>query len=211
MPVIDNPQSELILYTNPASRGQIARWMLEEVNADYHQIILPYGEAMKSEYYLKLNPMGKVPAIVHKGKVVTECAAICTYLADSFPQAKLAPPLSERHDYYRWLFFSAGPLEAAVVNKSLSVNVSSEQERMVGYGNYDRVLDVLSARLLASDFIAGNQFSAADVYVGSHVFWGLEFKSMEERPGFKAYVERLSERRAFNAAKQIDNELMAES
>ncbi|MCW8880463.1 MAG: glutathione S-transferase family protein [Kangiellaceae bacterium] len=208
MPVSNSDECDLIFYTNPQSRGQIARWMLEEVSANYQQMILEYNTSMKSEDYLKINPMGKVPTISHKGKVVTECAAICAYLADAFPQAGLAPALDDRADYYRWLFFSSGPLEAAIVNRSLQVEVQQEQERMVGYGNYARVLDVLSERVLSSPYIAGEEFTAADVYVGSHVVWGLQFGSMDERPGFKEYAARVSERDAFKAAKEIDMGLM---
>ncbi|GAA4363677.1 glutathione S-transferase family protein [Kangiella marina] len=211
MPVSTSQECDLTFYTNPQSRGQIARWMLEEVGAEYRQEVLEYYTSMKSEEYLKINPMGKVPAIVHRGKVVTECAAICAYLADVFPQAGLAPPIDDRSDYYRWLFFSAGPLEAAIVDRSLKVNIKPDQEAMVGYGNYDRVLDVLSAQLLKSAYVAGERFTAADVYVGSHVLWGLQFGSMDMRPGFEDYAAKLAERPAFKAAKLIDEQLIADS
>ncbi len=208
MPVSETEDSDLIFYTNPQSRGQIVRWMLEEVGISYQQVILEYGGSMKGEDYLKVNPMGKVPAIKHKNQVVTECAAICAYLADAFPDADLAPPLSERAEYYRWLFFASGPLEAAITDRNLQIDVTAEQERMVGYGNYNKVLDVLSHRLLDSEYIAGDQFTAADVYVGSHVSWGLLFGTMELRPGFKEYADRLMKRDAFKAAKAIDTALM---
>jgi glutathione S-transferase len=110
---------DLVLYTNPMSRGRIARWMLEEVGAPYRVEVLDYASGMKDAPYLSINPMGKVPAIVHRGKVVTECAAICAYLADAFPEAGLAPPPVERADYYRWMFFAAGPVEAAVTEQAL--------------------------------------------------------------------------------------------
>ena len=209
MPVTTSTDCEMIFYTNPQSRGQIARWALEEVGAEYRQEILEYGDAMKSEEFLKLNPMGKVPTIVHKGKVVTECAAICAYLADAFPESGLAPNLDNRAEYYRWLFFSAGPLEAAIVNRSLGVDVKEDQERMVGYGNYDLVLDTLSQQLLNSPYVAGDQFTAADIYVGSHVLWGLHFGSMEMRPGFEEYAARVSKRPGFKAAKKVDEQLIA--
>ena len=209
MPVTTSTDCEMIFYTNPQSRGQIARWALEEVGAEYRQEILEYGDAMKSEEFLKLNPMGKVPTIVHKGKVVTECAAICAYLADAFPESGLAPNLDNRAEYYRWLFFSAGPLEAAIVNRSLGVDVKEDQERMVGYGNYDLVLDTLSQQLLNSPYVAGDQFTAADIYVGSHVLWGLHFGSMEMRPGFEEYAARVSKRPGFMAAKKVDEQLIA--
>src|ERR1700744_68978 len=125
---------ELIFHTNPMSRGRIARWMLEEVGGPYRPEIRDF-QNMKSPDYLAVNPMGKVPAIQHGDKVVTECAAICAYLADAFPKAGLAPPLDARGDYYRWMFFSAGPLEAATTNKALGFEVPAERRRMCGYGS----------------------------------------------------------------------------
>ena len=119
---------DLIFYTNPMSRGRIARWMLEEVGQPYRTEVLGYGEAMKSPEYLAVNPMGKVPAIVHKGTVVTEAAAICAYLADAFPEAGLAPEPHERASYYRWMFFAAGPVEAAITDRSLGVARSAEPQ-----------------------------------------------------------------------------------
>lgn len=192
--------NELVFYTNPQSRGQIAQWMLEEIGVDYETRVLEYGDEMKSPEYLAVNPMGKVPAIVHGGAVVTECAAICAYLADAFPEAGLAPSPADRASYYRWLFFAAGPLEAALINKSLHVEVPPEKERMAGYGNLQLTLGTLESALAASDFIAGDKFSAADVYVGSHIVWGLQFGTMEERPAFLAYAERVSNREAFRRA-----------
>ena len=135
--------SDLILYTNPMSRGRIARWALEEVGARYDVRVMNYADTMKGDDYLAVNPMGKVPAIVHKGKVVTECAAICAYLGDAFPEAGLAPGLSDRADYYRWLFFAAGPVEHAVTNNSAGFVPQPEQGRMFGYGSYDQAIDVL--------------------------------------------------------------------
>ena len=105
--------TDLTFYTNPMSRGQTVRWMLEEFGEPYETEILQYGTTMKPEPYLSINPMGKVPAVRHGGKVVTEVAAICAYLADAFPAAGLAPPVADRADYYRFLFFAAGPLEQA--------------------------------------------------------------------------------------------------
>ena len=112
---------ELVLYTNPRSRGRVARWMLEEVGAPYQTEILDYGTTMKAPAYLAINPMGKVPALRHNNIVVTESAAICAYLADAFPDAGLAPPPHDpmRGPYYRWLFFAAGPFEASASNKAL--------------------------------------------------------------------------------------------
>ena len=202
--------TELIFYTNPMSRGQIVRWMLEEVGAPYEQVILDYASTMKGADYLAINPMGKVPAIRHGDRVVTECAAICAYLADAFPGAGLAPPTAERADYYRWLFFAAGPIEQAVVNNYLKWTPTAEQERMIGYGNYERVVDVLEKAVSGDGWIAGDRFSAADVYVGSQIDWGIQFGTLPTRAGFDAYAERLRERPAYKRAKEIDNGLIAE-
>lgn len=183
-------------YTNPRSRGAIARWMLEETGQPYVTHVLDYGTTMKSPEYLAINPMGKVPAIVHDGQVVTEVAAICAYLAEAFPQAGLAPTPSERAAYYRWLFFAAGPIESAVVNNRLGFTIPPEHKGMVGYGSFDDAIAALEQRLQASPYIAGDRFTAADVYVGSQVGWGMMFKTMPERPAFVAYWGRLKDRPA---------------
>jgi glutathione S-transferase len=201
---------DLIFYTNPMSRGRIVRWMLEEVGAPYETEVIGYGPEMKGADYRAINPMGKVPAIRHRGVVVTECAAICAYLADAFPEAGLAPPAAERGAYYRWLFFAAGPLEAAVTNRVLQVNVPDEKRGMVGYGSYDEVLDTLAKAIPDDGYIAGERFSAADLYVGSHVNWGLQFGSIEERAGFRAYAGRVTDRPAYRRANELDNALMPE-
>ncbi len=199
----------LIFYTNPMSRGQIVRWMLEEVGAPYEPRILDYGTTMKEPAYLAINPMGKVPAIVHNGTVVTECAAICAYLADAFPDAKLAPSTTDRADYYRWLFFTAGPVEQAITAKHFGVEPDADQQRMAGFGSLAAALDTLESAVAGKAFVAGDRFSAADVYVGSQIDWGLQFGTIAPRPAFHAYVEPLRERAAYKRAKEIDNGLMA--
>lgn len=200
---------DLVLYTNPMSRGRIARWMLEEVGRPYRTEVLEYG-AMKSADYLALNPMGKVPALRHGDLVVTEAAAICAYLADAFPEAGLAPALEDpaRGTYYRWMFFAAGPLEAAVTNRSMGFVVPPEREAMVGYGAFERVMDVLEATVSRAEYVAGDRFTAADVYVGSHIRWGLAFGSIDKRPAFEAYSDRLGQRPALVRAAEIDDALI---
>lgn len=200
--------ADLVLYTNPMSRGRIARWMLEEIGQPYETQILGYGEGMKSADYLAINPLGKVPALTHGDKVITEAAAICAYLADAFPEVGLAPELSERADYYRWLFFVAGPIEACVVGRALGFEVPEEKYRMAGYGRYDDMLGALEGALSQRDYIAGNTFTAADVYVGAQVNWGLQFGTFEARPAFTAYAERLASRPAFKRANELDDALM---
>lgn len=200
----------LTFYTNPMSRGQIARWMLEEIGAPYEQVLLDYGTTMKSDDYLAINPMGKVPAITHDEAVVTECAAICAYLAETFPEAGLAPKDDERADYYRWLFFTAGPLEQAITDRHLGLSPDEDQERMAGYGNYDKAVAALEGALADCDYICGDRFTAADVYVGSQVDWGLQFGTLPGLPTFEAYAERLRDREPYKRAKAIDTALMPE-
>lgn len=199
----------LTFYTNPMSRGQIARWMLEEAGAPYETVVLDYEVAMKAPDYLAINPMGKVPAIVHAGHVVTECAAICAYLADAFLAANLAPAPADRHTYYRWLFFAAGPVEAAVTNKAMGFVVPDGRERTAGYGTFDVTIDALETAVSGNEWICGDQFTAADVYVGSQIDWGLSFKSIPTRPAFEFYAARLRERPAYKRQKEIDGALIA--
>jgi len=201
---------DLIFYTNPMSRGQIVRWMLEEVGAPYEARILDYATTMKGADYLAINPMGKVPAVVHKGKVVTECAAICAYLADAFPEAGLAPDAADRADYYRWLFFAAGPVEQAITAKQFGLEPDADQQRMAGFGSLPAALDALESAVADKAFVAGDRFSAADVYVGSQIDWGLQFGTIASRPAFEAYVAPLRTRAAYKRAKEIDNALIAE-
>ncbi len=201
---------ELVFYTNPMSRGRIIRWMLEEVGQPYRTVILDYATTLKGPEYLAINPMGKIPAITHGGTVVTEAAAICAYLADAFPEAGLAPDLADRGDYYRWLFFGAGCVEPAVSSKSLGFAPSPEQKRMAGFGSLEDVLDALEKAVSGKAFIAGDRFSAADVYVGSQIGWGMQFGSIDKRPAFTAYWDALSNRPAAVRAREIDDGLIAQ-
>jgi len=199
----------LTLYSNPMSRGRIARWMLEETGAAYDTVMLDYATTMKAASYLSVNPMGKVPAIVHDGHVVTECGAICAYLADAVPEAQLAPTADERADYYRWLFYAAGPLEAAITNRSLGVVPTETQQRMVGYGSFEAAIAGLEHAVAAHTYIAGERFTAADVYVGAQVIWGLQFGTMPKLAAFEAYAARLTERAAYRRAATLDDDAMA--
>jgi glutathione S-transferase len=203
---------ELIFYTNPMSRGRIVRWMLEEVGAPYRTEILDYATTMKAPAYLGINPMGKVPAIRHGDIVVTEGAAICAYLADAFPEAGLAPPLGShlRGPYYRWLFFGAGPVEAAVTNRALGFVVPEGRERMVGYGSYADVMNALEGAVSHGGYVAGDSFTAADIYLGSQIGFGLQFGTIEKRPAFELYWQRISTRPAALRARAIDDALVAE-
>ncbi|MBB3950433.1 glutathione S-transferase family protein [Aureimonas jatrophae] len=203
--------SELVLYTNPMSRGRTARWMLEEVGASYRAVLLDYEGAMGAPEHLRLNPMGKVPVLVDDGQVVTETAAICLHLADRFPEVGLAPAPGARGRYYRAAFFAAGPLEAAISNRALGVEVSPEKARMVGYGTFARTMDALETMLTEMPFAAGDRFTAADVVLGSQILFGLRFSSIERRPAFERYAVRIADRPALARAASIDDALLAEA
>jgi glutathione S-transferase len=174
--------ADLVFYHNPQSRGRIVRWMLEEIGQPYETDIVAYDQ-IKSERYLAVNPMGKVPAIKHRGHIVTECAAICAYLADVFPEADLGPREDEKADYYRWLFYAAGPAEAAITNRAQGWEVPADKERMFGYGNSNRVVAVLDELFSLRDYVCGDRFTAADVYVGSQIMFPLQFGMLPERDG----------------------------
>ncbi|MBL8556775.1 MAG: glutathione S-transferase family protein [Phenylobacterium sp.] len=204
--------SDLVFYTNPMSRGRIVRWMLEEVGQPYDTKIMTWETgAAKSPEYLAINPMGKVPTVVHGGTVVTECAAICAYLADAFPQANLAPPhgSKDRGPYYRWLFFGAGPIEQMASFRALGIEVPQDQRGMVGFGCPADVLNTLEGALEGRDHLAGGHFTAADLYIASHLAWGMQFGTIEARPAFQAYVARHTARPASQRATSIDDGLIA--
>ncbi|MEO0467017.1 MAG: glutathione S-transferase family protein [Pseudomonadota bacterium] len=201
--------ADLTFYTNPRSRGRIARWALEEVGADYHTEYVGYGEEMKGDAYLAINPMGKVPAIVHDGQIVTECAAICAYLADAFPDAELAPKPHERASYFRWLFFAAGPLEQAIINTSSGFEFKGDQQAMSGYGTFEITRDTLIEAVASTPYVAGDRFTAADIYVGSQVGWGLQFGTIPTSPELEVYRDRVYARPAFLTANGLDDAAMA--
>ena len=196
--------ADLIFYTNPQSRGRIVRWMLEEVGAPYETEVIPYDQ-LKSDRFLAVNPMGKVPAIKHNGHVVTECAAICAYLADAFPDAGLGPRDEEKADYYRWLFYAAGPMEAALTNRAAGWEVPADKERMFGYGNTDRVIAVLDELLSLRDYVCGDRFTAADVYLGSQIMFPMQFGMLPEKDSFLRYRDRLMAREAYTRGNEIDD------
>ncbi|MDN5786548.1 glutathione S-transferase family protein [Pseudorhodobacter sp.] len=196
----------LTLYTNPMSRGRIAHWMMEELSQPYEVTYLDYGTTMKAPEYLAINPMGKVPALVHDGKVVTECAAICLYVADAFPDAGMMG--EDRASFYRWMLFAAGPLEHAVTNKAFSVKFPAEREGTIGYGNFDQTMQALDTAVSKTKFIAGDRFSAADVYVGSQIGWGLQFGTIPETEALRSYWNRIKDRPARLRADAADDALI---
>jgi glutathione S-transferase len=197
--------ADLIFYTNPQSRGRIVRWMLEEIGAPYETEVVPYDQ-MKSERYLAIHPLGKVPAIKHGDHIVTECAAICTYLADVFPEAGLGPREDEKADYYRWLFYAAGPWEQAGTNHAMGWDLPEDKQRMFGYGSYEKAIAALDELLTLREYVCGDRFTAADVYVGSQVMFPMQFGMLAERDSFVRYRDRLTARDAYKRANRIDDE-----
>lgn len=206
--------AEYTFFTHPMSRGQIARWALHEAGAEYRQVL--ENLAAKSPALLAANPMGKVPTLIHHAldgdRVITEAAAICVYLAEAHPMAELSPHEMERADYFRWLFFAAGPVEAAITANSMGFEPTDpRQQGMAGFGSLARVLDTLESLFAdGREWVCGERFTMADVYVGSQIDWGLNFGSIPPRVPFAAYVERIQAREAYRAAKAIDNALIAE-
>jgi glutathione S-transferase len=207
---MEGVMADLVFYTNPQSRGRIVRWMLEEVGQPYETEIITYDQ-MKSERYLAIHPLGKVPAIKHNGQVVTECAAICAYVADAFPQAGLGPHDDEKADYYRWLFYAAGPFEAAISNQAMGWQVPAERERMFGYGNFDKAIAAMDEMLSLRDYVCGDRFTAADVYVGSQIMFPMQFGMLPERDSFVRYRDRLQAREAYQRANRIDDEAVQQA
>jgi len=202
--------SDYTFYTNPMSRGQIVRWALHEVGADYEQVLVDWQD--KPAAFLAANPMGKVPTIVHHAasgdRVVTEAAAICLYLAEMHPEAGLLPNDAEMADYYRWTFFAAGPVEQSIVSRAFKFEPSPEQEGMAGWGSFERTLNTLETFLASRDWVCGERFTMADVYLGSSVDWGLTFGTLPPSEALVAYAERLQARPAYKAAKAIDHALI---
>jgi len=205
--------AEFTFYTVAMSRGQISRWALHEAGADYEQVVFDW--ATRPDSFKTINPMNKVPTLVHHhgdhDHVVTEAAAINHYLAETHPETGLLPDTHERAAYFRWLFFAAGPLEQAVVGKAMGWEVPPERAGMAGFGSLELALSAMEDWLQNNDFAAGNRFTMADTYVGSQFVWGLRFGSIPETPAFKAYVERITQRRAYAEANAIDAKLIEEA
>ncbi len=189
----------IVFYTNPMSRGRIVHWMLEEIGAPYRTELLNFDKnEQQAPAFLAINPMGKVPTIVHRGVVVTEAAAICTYLADAFPKAGLAPAFDDpaRGTYLRWMFFGAGCVEPAIMERMLG-RPATLPPMSLGYGSYEATLNALEKAVTPGPFVLGERFSAVDVYLASQIGWGMGTKALEARPAFERYSARCTDRPAF--------------
>jgi len=200
---------KLTLYHASPSRSSVALWMLEELGEPYEVHLLSFekGENRAPEY-LAINPMGKVPALKHGDTVITEVAAICAYLADEFPNAKLNVPVGtpQRGVYLKWLFFGPGCLEAAVIDRA-APRKDEPRRAMLGYGDFDTTMNVVAAAVAKGPYLMGEQFTAADVVIGSNIRWGMMFKMVPERPEFLAYAARLGQRPAAQRAEAKDKQL----
>lgn len=195
---------EIVFYHNPQSRAQMAHWMLEEAGAPYKTVLIDFAKGEnRTPSFLAINPMGKLPTILHRGVVVTETAAIIAYLADAFPTAGLAPPVGDplRGAYYRWLFFGAGCIEPAMLDKMMN-RPPVERKGTVGWGSYEDVMATLRTELAKGPYLLGEKFSAADVYVGSELRWAMMFGApgLKGEKVFEDYVARLSARPAAKRA-----------
>jgi len=201
----------LTLYHAAPSRSSIVRWMLEEVGEPYdiHLLSLAKGEQLAPDY-IAVNPTGKVPALKHGDVAITEAAAICTYLADAFPKAGLSVPIGEprRGVYLKWLFFGPSCIEPAMMDRA-APRKEEPRRGMLGYGEFDTVMDVVAKAVAVGPHIMGEQFTAADVVVGSGLRFGMMFKLLPERPEFTAYVGRLALRPALQRTQAKDKELAA--
>ncbi|KWV90552.1 glutathione S-transferase family protein [Erythrobacter sp. YT30] len=205
--------AEFTFYTVAMSRGQISRWALHEAGADYDQVVFDW--ASRPDNFTDINPMNKVPALVHHhgdhDHIITEAAAINHYLAETHPDKGLLPDAHEKAAYFRWMFFGAGPLEQAVLARTLGWEIPPEREATAGFGSLERALSAMDGWLSANDFVVGSRFTMADTYVGSQFVWGLRFGSIPETPAFKAYVDRVTQRPAYAEANAIDAKLIEEA
>jgi glutathione S-transferase len=201
--------ANLTLYHASPSRSSIVLWMLEEVGQPYDIKLLKLsaGDNLKPDY-LALNPMGKVPALKHGDTVITEVAAICTYLADEFPQAKLNIPVGtpKRGVYLKWLFFGPGCMEPAVIDRA-APRKEEARRAMLGYGDFDTTMNVVAKAVARGPWLMGEQFTAADVVIGSNIRWGTIFKLIPERKEFTDYSARIAARPAAQRAEAKDKEL----
>ena len=188
----------LKLYSNAQSRGLVIEWLLIELGAEFEKIELAYHTEMKSESYLKINPFGKVPTLVDGDMVIYEMPAICAYLADKFFDQGLAPALDDpkRGLYFRWLFFAAGPWDAATTDRALKVEITDEQKMHIGYGNFQDTYTALIQGLeQAQPYLCGEQFTVADVFVGSMLFWQLKMAELESHPAIEKYLNSIKSRK----------------
>jgi len=199
----------LTLYHAAPSRSSIVHWMLEEIGQPYDVHVLHLQKHENREpAYLAINPMGKVPALKHGDVVVTEGAAICLYLADAFPNAGLTVPIGDpgRGPFLKWLFFGPSVIEPAVMDRAYK-RAEEAPRAALGYGDFETTMDVVAKAVERGPYLLGDQFTAADVVIGSTLRWAMMFKLIPERPEFLAYTARFTNRPALQRSEARDREL----
>lgn len=202
---------KIIFYTNPNSRGLFVRWMLEECGAKYEVVPIQFGEEIKSEKYLSINPMGKLPAIAVDGKIITETAAIITFLADMFPEKKLIPAVDsiERGEFYRWMFFAVHA-EYALMDKLFDIPSNELRRNGIGYGDFDTAFNTLTDFLKGKKYAIGNSFTALDLWLSALLGWGIRREVFPKEGVLADYMNQHIIREAFIKSQGLDKELAKE-
>ena len=213
--------SHFTLYTNPRSRGRMVRWMLEECEATYEVVPVPYGEPMKSAAYLAVNPMGKVPALKVDDTVLTEALGICTWLAEQFPEKNLIPPAGhvERGEFYRWMCFALH-LEYAGMDRRFQLPDNDPERRLgIGYGDFDTAFNTLREHLKTREYMVGDHATVLDLFYGGLLMHFMQPRGTDtdnprnrpvlsiDDPVLGPYAKRQTSRPAFARAAALDNEL----
>ena len=195
---------QLMFYTHPQSRGRSVRWMLEECGASFDTVIMNYDGSLQSAEYLAINPMGKIPTLRYGDTVITEAAAIILFLADLFPEKQLAPAVgsAERGSYYRWFCFMAGPMEAAVMAQFWQFSPPAEASRSLGYGDFERVVRTVEQALSDTEYLLGQQFSAADLYMATVLEFCYRMNVWPDSRVCRDYIQRIQQRPAYARAMQ---------
>jgi glutathione S-transferase len=204
--------AKLTLYHAAPSRSSIALWMLEELGEPYDIELVSFKKGENRQpAFLAINPMGKLPTLKHGDAIITEAAAICTYLADEFPRARLNVPIGDprRGVYLKWLFFGPSCIEPAVTDRAFP-RKEEVRRSTLGYGDFDTTMNVVADAVAKGPWLMGEQFTAADVVVGANIRWGTAFNLIPTRPEFAAYSARIAARPAVQRADAKDEKLKAE-
>ena len=203
---------KIVLYTHPQSRGRNVVWMLEECGAEYETVLMNFGEDLHSPAYLAVNPMGKLPALKYGDTVITEASAIITFLADLFPQAQLAPAQvdGQRGEYYRWLFYTANSVEAALMEVAFQFPIQPAMRKSLGYGSMEQVIATLDVQLSKQSYLLGEHFQSCDLLLAGLLMFAIRTGTLSPTPNMQAYLGRITERTAYQKMLQIGEKQMAQ-
>lgn len=203
---------KIVLYTHPQSRGRNVVWMLEECGAEYETVLMNFGEDLHSPAYLAVNPMGKLPALKYGDTVITEASAIITFLADLFPQAKLAPAQvdGQRGEYYRWLFYTASSVEAALMEVAFQLPIQPSMRKSLGYGSMEQVIATLDGQLSKQSYLLGEHFQGCDLLLAGLLMFAIRSGALSPTPAMQAYLARITERAAYQKMLQMGEAQMAQ-